>query len=83
MSNAGIPENTVNKYLTKVRDDNGTGIVKPLFEENIKFEFWGQYIDEVKENMFFGIDNENPHEYISNITDIIELFHSIGVSKDQ
>ncbi|GJS53512.1 hypothetical protein Tco_0626874 [Tanacetum coccineum] len=54
MSNTGQPETTVNKYLTKVRDDSGSGIVKPLFEENIKFEFWGQCIDELKENMFFG-----------------------------
>ncbi|GJS15197.1 reverse transcriptase domain-containing protein [Tanacetum coccineum] len=73
MSNAGQPETTVDEYLTKVRDDSGPGIVKPLFEENIKFEFCGQCIDELKENMFFGSENEDPHEHISNITDIIDL----------
>ncbi|GJR01952.1 reverse transcriptase domain-containing protein [Tanacetum coccineum] len=75
MSKAG-PEMTVNEYLTKVRDDSGPGIVRSLFEENIKFEFWGQCIYELKENMFFGSKNEDPHEHISNITDIIDLFHS-------
>ncbi|GJY12845.1 putative reverse transcriptase domain-containing protein [Tanacetum coccineum] len=83
MSKAGQPETTVDEYLTKVRDDSGPGIVKPLFEENIKFEFWGQCIDELKENMFFGSENEDPHKHISNITDIIDLFHSPGVSRDQ
>ncbi|GJY65771.1 reverse transcriptase domain-containing protein [Tanacetum coccineum] len=33
--------------------------------------------------MFFGNKNEDPHEHISNIADIVDLFHSPGVSKDQ
>ncbi|GJR23929.1 hypothetical protein Tco_0972456 [Tanacetum coccineum] len=34
MSNAGQPETTINEYLTKIRDDSGPGIVKPLnFEQ--------------------------------------------------
>ncbi|GJT63906.1 ribonuclease H-like domain-containing protein, partial [Tanacetum coccineum] len=48
--NTEQPESTVNEYLTKVRDDSGPGIVRPLFEENIKFEFWGQCIDELKDD---------------------------------
>ncbi|GJS85174.1 reverse transcriptase domain-containing protein [Tanacetum coccineum] len=32
--------------------------------------------------MFFGSENEDPDEHISNITDIIDLFHSPGVSRD-
>ncbi|GKE79876.1 hypothetical protein Tco_1549876, partial [Tanacetum coccineum] len=83
MSNAGQPEMTVNEYLTKVRDDSEPGIVKPLFDENIKFEFWRQCIDELKENMFFINENEDPHEHIFNITNIIDLLHSSGVSRDQ
>nr|GEU46093.1 putative reverse transcriptase domain-containing protein [Tanacetum cinerariifolium] len=83
MSIAGQPETTVDEYLTKVRDDSGPRIVKPLFEENIKFKFWGQCIDELKENVFFESENEDPHKHISNITDIVDLFHSLGVSRDQ
>ncbi|GJV03162.1 reverse transcriptase domain-containing protein [Tanacetum coccineum] len=33
--------------------------------------------------MFFGSENEDPHEHISNIRDIVNLFHSPGVSRDQ
>ncbi|GJS91374.1 hypothetical protein Tco_0774010 [Tanacetum coccineum] len=76
-------KSTVNEFLTKVRDDNGPGIFRPLFEENIKFEFWGQCIDELKDNVFLGNDDENPLEHISNITSIINLFQSPGVSSDQ
>ncbi|GJU02977.1 hypothetical protein Tco_1113315 [Tanacetum coccineum] len=57
MSNA---ESTVNEYLTKVRDDSGPGIVRPLFEENSKFEFWGQCIGELKDNVFLGNNEKNP-----------------------
>ncbi|GKA50903.1 ribonuclease H-like domain-containing protein, partial [Tanacetum coccineum] len=74
MSNTEQPESTVNKYLTRVRDDSGPRVVRPLIEENIKFEFWGQCIDELKGNVFLGNNDENPLEDISNITSIVNLF---------
>ncbi|GKA90402.1 hypothetical protein Tco_0812272 [Tanacetum coccineum] len=83
MSNTVQPESTVNEYLTRVRDDSGPGVVRPLFEENIKFEFWGQCIDELKDNVFLGNNDENPLEHILNIKSIINLFQSPGVSRDQ
>ncbi|GJT14297.1 hypothetical protein Tco_0861339 [Tanacetum coccineum] len=83
MSDTERPESTVNEYLTKVRDDSGPRFIKPLFEENIKFEFWGQCINELKDNMFLGNGDENPLEHISNITSIVNLFQSPGVSRDQ
>ncbi|GKC18986.1 hypothetical protein Tco_1021136 [Tanacetum coccineum] len=83
MSNTEQPKSTVNEYLTRVRDDNGHGVVRPLFEENIKFEFWGQCIDELKDNVFLGNNDENLLEHISNITYIVNLFQSLGVSRDQ
>ncbi|GJX46286.1 retrovirus-related pol polyprotein from transposon TNT 1-94 [Tanacetum coccineum] len=63
------PESTFNEYLTKVRDDNGPGVVRPLFEENIKFEFWGQCIDELKDNVFLGNNDKTP----SNTSQISHL----------
>ncbi|GJX83297.1 retrovirus-related pol polyprotein from transposon TNT 1-94 [Tanacetum coccineum] len=83
MSETNDSGSTVNEYLTKIRNDSGPGIVKPLFEENIKFEFWGQCIEELKENIFYEKENEDPHEHISNITRIIDLFHSPRVARDQ
>ncbi|GJW17393.1 hypothetical protein Tco_0024829 [Tanacetum coccineum] len=83
MSNTEQPESTVNEYLNRVRDDSGPGVFRPLFEENIKFELWGQCIDELKDNVFLGNNDENPLEHISNITSIVNLFQSPGVSIDQ
>ncbi|GJZ25851.1 hypothetical protein Tco_0570104 [Tanacetum coccineum] len=72
----------INDYLTRTRNDNGPRIVKPQFKENIKFEFWGQCIKEFKENVFFGRDNEDSHEHIRRIIEIIDMFHVPGVSND-
>nr|GEV65231.1 hypothetical protein [Tanacetum cinerariifolium] len=83
MSEINDSGSTVNEYLTKIRNDNGPGIVKPLFEENIKFEFWGQCIEELKENIFYIKEYKDPHEHISNIIGIIDLFHSPRVARDQ
>ncbi|GJS90858.1 integrase, catalytic region, zinc finger, CCHC-type containing protein [Tanacetum coccineum] len=33
--------------------------------------------------MFYGKENEDPHEHISNIIGIIDLFHLPGVARDQ
>ncbi|GJV49174.1 integrase, catalytic region, zinc finger, CCHC-type containing protein [Tanacetum coccineum] len=82
MSNTEQTESTVNEYLTRVRDDSRLGVVRPLFEENIKFELWGQCIDELKDNVFLGNNDENPLEHISNITSIVNLFQSPRVSRD-
>nr|GEY14639.1 reverse transcriptase domain-containing protein [Tanacetum cinerariifolium] len=60
MSKARQPEKTVDEYLTKVRDDSGPRIVRPLFEENIKFELWGQCIDEIKENIYSKVRKKIP-----------------------
>ncbi|GJV32503.1 hypothetical protein Tco_1392903 [Tanacetum coccineum] len=83
MSNTEQPESTVNEYLTRVRDNSGPEVVRPLFEENIKFKFWRQCIDELKDNVFLENNDENPLEHISNITYIVNLFQSPGVSRDQ
>ncbi|GJV86109.1 putative nucleotidyltransferase, ribonuclease H [Tanacetum coccineum] len=43
----------------------------------------GQCIDELKANVFLGNNDETPLEHISNITSIVNLFQSPGVSRDQ
>ncbi|GJY03687.1 reverse transcriptase domain-containing protein [Tanacetum coccineum] len=42
----------------------------------------GQCIEELKENVFSGGDNEDAHEHIGRILEIIDLFHASGASKD-
>ncbi|GJZ41104.1 retrovirus-related pol polyprotein from transposon TNT 1-94 [Tanacetum coccineum] len=42
----------------------------------------GTCIEELKENMFSGGDNEDAHEHIGRILEIIDLFHASRVCKD-
>nr|GEW74551.1 hypothetical protein [Tanacetum cinerariifolium] len=39
-------------------------------------------MEELKENMFSGGDNEEAHEHIGKVMEIIDLFHTPGVSKE-
>nr|GEZ29563.1 hypothetical protein [Tanacetum cinerariifolium] len=39
-------------------------------------------MEELKENMFSGGDNEEAHEHIEKVMEIIDLFHTPGVSKE-
>ncbi|GJT77821.1 ribonuclease H-like domain-containing protein [Tanacetum coccineum] len=46
-------------------------------------EYLTKCIDELKDNVFLGNNDENTLEHISNITSIVNLFQSPGVSRDQ
>ncbi|PWA95299.1 hypothetical protein CTI12_AA049820 [Artemisia annua] len=71
---------TINDYLTSVRCE--PGIVRPVLEENIKFDFWELRLDELKRYRFAGEDNEEAHEHISRVSEIIDLFQAPKVSRD-
>ena len=70
----------MNDYLTSVRYESG--IVRPVLEENIKFEFWESCLNELKIYKFVGEDNEEAHEHISRVTEIVGLFQAPNVSWD-
>ncbi|PWA49003.1 hypothetical protein CTI12_AA485900 [Artemisia annua] len=70
----------MNDYLTSVRCESG--IVRPVLEENIKFEFWESCLDELQRNKFAGEDNEEAHEHVSRVSEIIDLFQAPNVSMD-
>ncbi|GJX27811.1 putative reverse transcriptase domain-containing protein [Tanacetum coccineum] len=62
---------TINDYLTKTKDDNGPEIIKPLFEENIRFELWGKFIEDLKDNVFTGEDDKDAHDHIGRIMELL------------
>ncbi|PWA87499.1 hypothetical protein CTI12_AA126830 [Artemisia annua] len=72
---------TINDYLTSVCCE--PGIVRPILEQNIKFEFWELCLDELKRYRFVGEDDEEAHEHISRVREIINLFQTHDVSRDQ
>ncbi|GJZ69828.1 hypothetical protein Tco_0633378 [Tanacetum coccineum] len=55
---------TMEEYMTKTRDDYGLGIVRPKIDDNAHFEHKGQFIKELCDNIFSGLENEDSNEHI-------------------
>ena len=71
---------TLNDYLTFSRTEYG--IKRPALEGHIKFEFWGLCLDELKQCTFWGNKDEDAHEHLRNINNIVDLFQAPGVTRN-
>ncbi|GKA65012.1 hypothetical protein Tco_0764719 [Tanacetum coccineum] len=66
-------EPTMEEYMTKTREDYGSGIARPNFDEKAHFELKGQFLKEIRDNTFSGSDNEDANEHIEKVLEIIDL----------
>ena len=71
---------TRNDYLTFSRTEYG--IKRPALEGHIKFEFWGLCLEELKQCTFWGNKDEEAHEHLQNINNIVDLFQAPGVTRN-
>ncbi|GJU38763.1 hypothetical protein Tco_1191720 [Tanacetum coccineum] len=68
------------EYMTKTREDYGLGIARP---KDARFELKGQFLKELHDNTFSGLDNEDANEHIERVLEILDLFTIPNVSQDQ
>ncbi|GKF12227.1 hypothetical protein Tco_0050153, partial [Tanacetum coccineum] len=47
------------------------------------FELKGQFLKELRENTFNGLDNEDANEHIEKVLKIIHLFHVPNITENQ
>ncbi|GKC40839.1 hypothetical protein Tco_1053223 [Tanacetum coccineum] len=76
-------EPTMEDYMTKTREDYGSGIARPKMDENAHFELMGQFLKEFLDNTFSGSDNEDANEHIEKVLEIVDVFHIPVVTQDQ
>nr|GEW66104.1 hypothetical protein [Tanacetum cinerariifolium] len=57
-------EPTMEEYMTKTREDYGSGITRPKIDEKAHFELKGQFLKELRDNTFSGLDNEDANKHI-------------------
>ncbi|GJQ99199.1 hypothetical protein Tco_0522184 [Tanacetum coccineum] len=50
--------------------------------ENARFELKGQFLKELHDNNFSGLDNEDANEHIEKVLKIVDLFHIPEVTQD-
>ncbi|GJV23569.1 hypothetical protein Tco_1376264 [Tanacetum coccineum] len=74
---------TMEQYMSKTRDDYGSGVARPKIEDKDNFELKGQFLKELCTNTFSGSDHEDANEHIEKVLEIVDLFHIPNITIDQ
>nr|GEV50588.1 homeodomain-like protein [Tanacetum cinerariifolium] len=69
------------QYMSKTRADYGSGVTRPKIDDNDHFELKGQFLKELRDNTFSGLDHEDANEHIEKIIEIIYPIHRIGITE--
>ncbi|GJS96839.1 uncharacterized mitochondrial protein-like protein [Tanacetum coccineum] len=63
--------------------DYGSGVARPKIDDKSQFELKGQFLKELRENTFSGLDNEDANKHIEKVLKIVDLFHVPNITVDQ
>ncbi|GJT06073.1 hypothetical protein Tco_0840535 [Tanacetum coccineum] len=72
---------TMEQYVSKTRTDYGSGVARPKIKEKDSFELKGQFLKELQENTFSGLDNEVANVHIEKVLKIVDLFHVPNITE--
>ncbi|GKC07544.1 hypothetical protein Tco_0999154 [Tanacetum coccineum] len=70
------------QYLALSRENQAPGMVKPKIGGNVNFEIKSQFMRELREDTFFENKNEDAHDYVDQVLNIVSLFNIPEVSQD-
>nr|GEW31563.1 hypothetical protein [Tanacetum cinerariifolium] len=82
MAEEDIDNLTMEQYLTLTRGNQAPGMVKPEIRGNVNFEIKSQFMRELKKDTFFENKNDDAHEHVERVLDIVSLFNIPGVTHD-
>ncbi|GKC07031.1 hypothetical protein Tco_0998641 [Tanacetum coccineum] len=82
MEGVDIDTLTMEQYLALSRENQAPGVVKPEIRGNVNFEIKSQFMRELREDTFYENKNEDAHDHIDRILNIVGLFNILRVSKD-
>ncbi|GJR34472.1 reverse transcriptase domain-containing protein [Tanacetum coccineum] len=74
---------TMEEYMSKTRANYGSGIARPKIDDKDHFELKGQFLKELCDNTFSGLDHEDANEHIEKVLEIFDLFHIHNITQDQ
>ncbi|GJZ50404.1 hypothetical protein Tco_0604594 [Tanacetum coccineum] len=80
MGEADINTLTMEQHLALNRGNQASGVVKPEVGGNVNFEIKSQFMRELREDTFSGNKNDDAHEHVERILDIVSLFNIPGVT---
>ncbi|GJY50887.1 hypothetical protein Tco_0441734, partial [Tanacetum coccineum] len=70
------------QYLALTRGNQAPSVVKPEIEGNVNFKIKSQFMQELREDTFSGNKNDDAHEHVECVLDIVGLFNIPGVTHD-
>ncbi|GJX53925.1 hypothetical protein Tco_0282294 [Tanacetum coccineum] len=70
------------RYLALTRGNQAPGVVKPEIGGNVNFKIKSQFMRELRDDTFSGNKNDNAHEHVERVLDIVRLFNIPRVSHD-
>ncbi|GKC05771.1 hypothetical protein Tco_0997381, partial [Tanacetum coccineum] len=73
---------TIEQYTSKTRTDYRSGVARPKIDNKDQFELKGQFLKELRENTFSGLDNEDANKHNEKVLEIIDLFHVPNITED-
>nr|GEU43065.1 hypothetical protein [Tanacetum cinerariifolium] len=73
---------TMKQYLALTRGNHALGMVKPEIGGNVNFEIKSQFMRELREDTFSKNKNDDAHEHVEQVLDIVSLFNIPDVSYD-
>ncbi|GJS81689.1 hypothetical protein Tco_0748230 [Tanacetum coccineum] len=74
---------TMEQYMSKTRGNYRLGFVRPKINDKTHFELKGQYLKELYENTFSGLEHEDANKHIKKVLEIVDLFHIPEATQDQ
>ncbi|GKA36213.1 hypothetical protein Tco_0722704 [Tanacetum coccineum] len=82
MAEGEIDNLTMEQYLALTRGNQAPSVVKPEIGGNVNFEIKSQFMRELREDTFSENKNNDAHEHVERVLDIVSLFNIPGVSHD-
>ncbi|GJS03533.1 ribonuclease H-like domain-containing protein [Tanacetum coccineum] len=74
---------TMEQYMSKTRENYGSGVTRPTINQDTPFELKGQFLKELRDNTFSGSEHGDANEHIEKVLEIVDLFHIPKVTQDQ
>nr|GFA27635.1 hypothetical protein [Tanacetum cinerariifolium] len=71
-----ITEPTMEKYIMKTQKDYGSGVARPKFDEDAKFELKGQFLKELCDHTFSRSENKDANEHIEEEKTLKEAYYT-------
>ncbi|GJY35378.1 hypothetical protein Tco_0420756 [Tanacetum coccineum] len=71
------------QYLALTRGNQAPGVVKPKIGGNVNFEIKSQFMRELREDTFSRNKNDDAHEHVERVLDIVILFNTPGAEGDE